>query len=146
MSNAARRTPVVLVADDDFLYRQAVAEILLFEGFEVLEAGSFQGALALLQGTTPDVIVSDTIRSPENGVSLLQAVVMDSRWVGIPVVAASANAQTVDQAAAFAAGASGFLSKPFSAMELLAEVHRQLARVGLINGGSGVSGSPLNAS
>jgi DNA-binding response OmpR family regulator len=37
-----------------------------------------------------------------------------------------------DKVAAFAAGASGFLPKPFSTVDLLAEVGRQLARIGLL--------------
>jgi CheY-like chemotaxis protein len=128
----ARRSPVVLIVDDDHAYRDAVAEILMFEGYETLKAWSVEGALAILDRQTPDIILSDTLTSKFNGASVLRAVRSDPRWGQIPVITASANAMVSDKVAAFAAGADGFLAKPFSTVELLAEVGRQLMRSGAL--------------
>ncbi len=128
----ARRCPLVLIVDDDHAYRDAVAEILMFEGYETLKALSVEGALAILQTRTPDVIVSDTLTSKVNGATVLRAVRAQDRWARIPVITASANAMVSDKVAAFAAGADGFLAKPFSTVELLAEVGRQLIRSGIL--------------
>jgi CheY-like chemotaxis protein len=134
MAEAIRaiREPVVLIVDDDHAYRDAVAEILMFEGYETLKAWTVEGALAVLDLRTPDVILSDTLTSKFNGASVLQALKADPRWSHIPVITASANAMVSDKVAAFAAGASGFLAKPFSTVELLAEVGRHLVRSGVL--------------
>lgn len=126
------RRPLVLIVDDDHAYRDAVAEILNFEGYDTLRAPSVAAALAILGSTTPDLIISDTLTSKPDGVSMLQAVKSHPAWEVIPLITASANAMLSDKVAAFAAGASGFLPKPFSTMELLAEVGRQLARTGVL--------------
>ena len=128
----ARRSPVVLIVDDDDTYRHAVSEILKYEGYETHDSGSIEGALALLRKKIPDVIVSDTLRSEIDGATMLQAIQADDRFRDIPVITASANAMVSDKAAAFASGASGFLAKPFSAVDLLAEVGLQLVRTGLL--------------
>jgi CheY-like chemotaxis protein len=104
----------------------------MFEGYETLKAWSVEGALAILDRQTPDIILSDTLTSKFNGASVLRAVRSDPRWGQIPVITASANAMVSDKVAAFAAGADGFLAKPFSTVELLAEVGRQLMRSGVL--------------
>ena len=126
------RRPLVLIVDDDHAYRDAVAEILNFEGYDTRRAPSVASAVSILRSTTPDLIISDTLTSKPDGVSMLQAVKSDPAWEVIPLITASANAMLSDKVAAFAAGASGFLPKPFSTVELLAEVGRQLARTGVL--------------
>ena len=132
MAMRMTKRPLVLIVDDDHAYRDAVAEILNFEGYDTRRAPSVAAALAILASTTPDIIISDTLTSKPDGVSMLQAVKSNPAWELIPLITASANAMLSDKVAAFAAGASGFLPKPFSTVELLAEVGRQLARTGIL--------------
>jgi CheY-like chemotaxis protein len=126
------RRPLVLIVDDDHAYRDAVAEILNFEGYDTRKAATVEGALAILRSVTPDVILSDTLTSKPGGMTMLQAVRGEATWQAIPLITATANAMLSDKVAAFAAGASGFLSKPFSTVELLAELGRQLTRLGVM--------------
>jgi DNA-binding response OmpR family regulator len=126
------RRPLVLIVDDDHAYRDAVAEILNFEGYDTRKASSVPAALAILRSMTPDLIISDTLTSKPDGVSMLQAVRSHAAWEVIPLITASANAMLSDKVAAFAAGASGFLPKPFSTVDLLAEVGQQLTRTGVL--------------
>ncbi len=120
---------VILIVDDDDAYRDAMAEILTSAGFRTLEAGGVEAAVSILGRTTPDVILSDTMMPDADGGILLQIVRANGRLRDIPLVTVSARAMPSDKADAIAAGASGFLAKPFSAMELLAEIGRQLVRV-----------------
>ncbi len=119
----------ILIVDDDGAYCEAMADILACAGFRTLKAGSVAEAVSILAQTTPAVILSDTMMPIADGGILLRIVRADIRWREIPVVTVSARAMPADQAEAIAAGASGFLAKPFSAIELLAEIGRQLVRI-----------------
>jgi len=119
---------IVLIVDDDRAYCDAMGEILAGAGFGTLKADSVAGALSILAQTTPDIILSDTMMPVADGGMLLRILRADGRWRDIPLVTVSARAMASDKVEAIAAGASGFLAKPFSAMELLAEIGRHLAR------------------
>jgi CheY-like chemotaxis protein len=119
----------ILIVDDDSAYCDAIAEILGSAGFRTLKANSVEGAVSILAETTPDMILSDTMMPVADGGILLRIVRTDPRLRHLPVVTVSAKAMVSDKAEAIAAGASGFLAKPFSAAELLAEIGRQLARI-----------------
>ena len=120
---------IILIVDDDVAYCDAMAEILDSAGFATLEANSVEGAVSILAETIPDIILSDTMMPVADGGILMRIVRTDPRLRHLPIVTVSAKAMVSDKAEAFAAGASGFLAKPFSAAELLAEIGRQLARM-----------------
>ena len=120
--------PLILIVDDEIAYCDAIAEILGSAGYATLKAHSVEAALTILAGTTPDMILSDTMMPVVDGSELMRKARRDNRLRTIPIVTVSAKAMASDKAEAFAAGATGFISKPFSAAELLAEVMRQLAR------------------
>jgi CheY-like chemotaxis protein len=119
---------IILIVDDDYAYCDAMAEILASAGFRTLKANSVEAAMAILAEIAPDIILSDSMMPVADGGILLRIVGSEPRLRDIPVVTVSARAMASDKAEAFAAGASGFLAKPFSAAELLAEIGRQLAR------------------
>src|SRR4030067_577103 len=119
----------ILIVDDERAYCDAMAEILASAGFRTLEANSGEAAVSILAETTPDIILSDTMMPVADGGILLRIVRSEPRLRHLPIVTVSAKAMVSDKAEATAAGASGFLAKPFSAAELLAEIGRQLARI-----------------
>jgi CheY-like chemotaxis protein len=118
----------ILIVDDDSAYCDAIADILAYAGYRTLRANSVDAAAAILAEVTPDIILSDTMMPGADGGILLQVVRSDRRLRKIPVVTVSARAMPSHQAEALAAGASGFLAKPFTAEQLLAEIGRQLDR------------------
>jgi len=119
----------ILIVDDDSAYCDAMAEILAFAGFRTLKANGVEAAVSILAEITPEIILSDTMMPVADGGILLRIVRSEPRLRDLPVVTVSARAMVSDKAEAIAAGASGFLAKPFSAAELLAEIGRQLARM-----------------
>ena len=118
----------ILIVDDDSAYCDAIADILAYAGYRTLRANSVDAAAAMLAEVTPDIILSDTMMPGADGGILLQVVRSDRRLRKIQVVTVSARAMPSHQAEALAAGASGFLAKPFTAEQLLAEIGRQLDR------------------
>jgi CheY-like chemotaxis protein len=118
----------ILIVDDDIAYCDAMAEILASAGFRTLKANSVATAVSILAGATPDMILSDSMMPVADGGILLRIIRSDPGLRHLPVVTVSARAMASDKAEAIVAGANGFLAKPFTAAELLAEIGRQLAR------------------
>ncbi len=119
----------ILIVDDDIAYCDAIADILAYSGFRTFKASSVDEAVTILAEITPDLILSDTMMPGTEGGVLLRFVRGNIRLRAIPVVTVSARALPDNRSEAFANGADGFLAKPFTAAELLAEVGRQLDRV-----------------
>ena len=118
----------ILIVDDDVAYCDAIADILAYAGFRTLKANSVDAAAAILAEITPDIILSDTMMPGTDGGVLLRIVRGALRLRAVPFVTVSARSMPSHRAEALAAGADGFLAKPFTAAELLAEIGRQLDR------------------
>ena len=125
----------VLIVDDEAALRQAYAEILQGEGYEVETAGNSTQAidvLDLLKRSELDVVLSDIQMPGMNGVQLLRAV--RERDLDLPVILMTGN-PTVDTAAhAVEYGALRYLMKPIKLDLLVATVGdavrlRRLARM-----------------
>ena len=110
------RKPRVLVADDEHAITALVAEMLGWAGFDVVRAHGGAEALVLARTERPDVILLDVMMPDLDGRDACRAVKMDAELRGTPVVLfSSADEQDVHWRAA---GADGFLQKPFSIREL----------------------------
>jgi CheY-like chemotaxis protein len=103
----------VLLVDDDPDARHWVRRVLTDLGADVEEAGDVAQALALLDRSIPDIMISDLAMPRQDGfdlVKLLRGRGIDS--TKLPAVALSAFATEVDRANAIGAGYQIFLSKP----------------------------------
>ena len=88
----------VLVVEDDGDLREALAECLRFEGYDVVEAVDGADALARLRrGARPALIILDLVMPRMDGRQLLAAMRVDADLAGIPVVLATGNATTGPQ-------------------------------------------------
>jgi len=82
----------VLVVEDDHLIREAIAEALDEEGFEVVEAANGREALALLPRLgRPCVIILDVIMPVMSGTECYAAMQADPRLADIPVVVSTSD-------------------------------------------------------
>ena len=108
----------VLVVDDDSDIREAVAEVLAGEGYEVLGAGDGEEALTKCRAFHPSLVLLDLMMPGMNGWEFRAAQKRDPELADIPVVVLSALEQKV------AIDAEGFVRKPFELDELLALVRR----------------------
>ena len=118
--DASRR---VLVVDDDSATRRVVRTVLEADGFEVAEAPDGETALAHLgaaAGTSPRIVVLDIMMPGIDGIEVCRRI--DHSRVKVVMLSARDDADTRDQAAK--AGADAYLTKPFSAIELLDAVEK----------------------
>jgi len=113
-----RRSPPVLVVDDDPDILEAVCDILEGEGYRVARARNGREALVRVDEERPLLILLDLMMPVMDGPAFAQALHRREDHE-IPIVVISADG---DPQKAAALGARGFLAKPFDIDALLAEV------------------------
>ncbi|MGJ5178294.1 ATP-binding protein [Bradyrhizobium oligotrophicum] len=120
----------VVLADDNPDMRDYIRR-LLGDNYEVDAVADGSAALEAIRRRRPDLVLTDVMMPRLDGFGLLQALRSDRQLRDIPVVVLSARAGEEAKVEGLDAGASDYLSKPFSARELLARVRANidLARV-----------------
>jgi signal transduction histidine kinase len=117
--------PRILVADDNSDMRKYLSR-LLSEQYEVETVADGQSALHAAHKNVPDLIVSDVMMPILDGYGLLKALRGDEQTRTIPVILLSARAGEESRVEGVRAGADDYLTKPFSARELLARISGRL--------------------
>ncbi|HEX3135655.1 MAG TPA: ATP-binding protein, partial [Planctomycetota bacterium] len=119
----------VLVADDNADMRFYVQR-LLSDRWQVQVVADGAAALASALSDPPDLILSDVMMPELDGIRLVRALRADERTRYVPVILLFARAGEEAGIEGLEAGADDYLTKPFSAQELLARVtaHLQLKR------------------
>ncbi len=108
--------PKVLIVDDEANLRKVLAATLKREGYEVATAGDGDAAIAELEESGADVIVTDLVMPRRDGLSLLRHVL--ATHPEIPVIVITAHG-TIDSAVeALKLGAFDYITKPFDQEEL----------------------------
>jgi signal transduction histidine kinase len=128
--DAATGKELVLLADDNNDMRDYVRR-LLAERYQVEAVSDGKAALEAAWRRRPDLILSDVMMPGLDGFGLLQALRNDPKLSDVPVILLSARAGEEAKVEGLEAGANDYLSKPFSARELLARVRTnlELARI-----------------
>jgi signal transduction histidine kinase/FixJ family two-component response regulator len=115
----------VLVADDNADMRNYVRQ-LLTPRYEVETVGNGIEALEAIRRTRPDLLVSDVMMPARDGFGLLREIRTDPELGSLPVILLSARAGDEAKVEGLNAGADDYLTKPFSAQELLARVNTNI--------------------
>jgi DNA-binding response OmpR family regulator len=118
--------PKVLVCDNEEALRVLVRGTLELGNYEILEARDGDQSLELARKFEPDLIVLDMMMPGRSGLEVLADLRAEQRFVETPVIMLTARAQAADRAAALEAGATRFLPKPFSPLELASTVEELL--------------------
>ncbi len=116
---AQKRSELFLVVEDDAKIRKFICYALGQEGFSTLTADTAQGALSLLVSQPVDLMLLDLGLPDFDGMDVIKRV---REWSEMPIIVVSARDQDREKAAALDAGADDYLSKPFSATELMARI------------------------
>jgi CheY-like chemotaxis protein len=121
----------ILVVDDDPDVRDAVANVLCDEGYQVTSAGNGREALEHLHGPTrPSLILLDMVMPDMDGWRFRMELKKEPALADIPVVILSAHGNVRD--AALALGASDYLRKPLR-IESLLEIAERYCRPVFLN-------------
>jgi len=112
----------VVVVDNEPDTRDLLQFVLEHHGADVTAAGSAAEALAALDRSMPDVLLSDITMPGESGYDLMRKVTARPGGCGLPAAALSACSREQDHQRALAAGFRLLLAKPISPDALVAAV------------------------
>lgn len=119
-------TRTVLVIEDEATIAQAVAARLRSEGFAVEVTGDGPAGVEACARLHPDLVVLDLMLPGLDGLEVCRRIQRDRP---VPVLMLTARDSETDLVVGLAVGADDYLTKPFSARELVARVHALLRRV-----------------
>ena len=117
----------VLVVDDEPQFLRALTTNLRGAGYEVDTATTAAEALTAAGLRPPDAIVLDLLLPDGTGTEICRAL---RTWSEAPIILVSAVGDEAEKIAALDAGADDYVTKPFSAPELLARLRAVLRRAG----------------
>ncbi|MEE8391827.1 MAG: response regulator transcription factor [Anaerolineae bacterium] len=118
----------ILVVDDERRYVWATKTYLEAKGYEVLTAQDGETAIGLAVNEEPDLIILDIRMPGMDGYAVCQHI---REFSTVPIIMLTAMAEDVDKVKGLEIGADDYVTKPFSAAELLARVQAVLRRVEL---------------
>jgi DNA-binding response OmpR family regulator len=116
--------PRVLLIDDDEDVRHMTRVSLGFEGFDVAEASNGTEGIAAARADRPDAIVLDVMMPGLDGIDVLRALRADVDLAEVPVVILTAKAGSEQDG--WNAGATAYLTKPFTGTALAGTLRRML--------------------
>jgi two-component system alkaline phosphatase synthesis response regulator PhoP len=115
----------ILVVDDEQSIREVVAAYLTREGFAVATAADGPAALMAAQHLRPNLVILDLMLPDLDGIEVCRRLRAES---DVPVIMLTARADEIDKLVGLAIGADDYVTKPFSARELVARVKVVLRR------------------
>ncbi|HEV8583787.1 MAG TPA: response regulator [Methylomirabilota bacterium] len=119
---------LILVVEDNDKNRKLVRDVLVHQGYRLLEAESGEDGVRLAREHHPALVLMDIHLPGITGIEALQQLRADPTTRAIPIIAVTASAMTTDRATILAAGFDGYQSKPISVRPFLAAVREALDR------------------
>lgn len=119
----------VLVVEDDPLIRANVLELLSEEGFEGISARDGADGIALAKARVPDLVICDIALPKLDGYAVLRAIRDDPAIASTPFIFLTAKAERADVRTGMNLGADDYLTKPFTARDLLDAVRIRMRRI-----------------
>jgi two-component system KDP operon response regulator KdpE len=119
------RPTLVLVVDDEEQIRRVLRSILRTRRYQVVEAASGEQGLIAAIEQPPDAVILDLMLPDMSGVEVCREL---RAWYSGPILILSVRSEEADKIRALDEGADDYLTKPFSAGELLARLRALLRR------------------
>jgi two-component system response regulator FlrC len=130
----------VLIVEDDAALREALEDTLYLAGYQVIQAGDGEAALAVLEKDRVGIVVTDVQMQPMDGERLLAEI--KRRHPVTPVLLMTAYGEIDRAVAAMRGGACNYLTKPFEPDELVSEVARWMLPAGAGSQGDVIAEDP----
>ncbi len=119
-----RSVPNILIVDDDAFVRAYLRDALAETGYGLLEAENGEEAVELAASDRPEVVLLDLLMPKQSGLDALSKIHRVSPDSRIIVISSLDSESLVEQA--MAAGAQGFVGKPFHPIEVVGAVRKVL--------------------
>ncbi|WP_304163840.1 response regulator [Phenylobacterium aquaticum] len=117
----------ILTVDDSVSIRQAIKIALTGEGYEVAEAGDGAQGIAKADAGRFDLIITDLNMPVMDGLTMIRQLRTKPAHQGVPILFLTTESDAEIKAQAKAAGATGWLTKPFDPEQLVRIVKKVLA-------------------
>lgn len=120
------------VVEDDSEMREMLGSYLEKQGMAVTTMATAEELLRRIHRLRPDLVVLDVTLPGESGLDACQR--LRAEGDRVPIILLTARTEEVDRVLGLEMGADDYLSKPFSARELLARIRAVLRRAGTLPG------------
>jgi two-component system, chemotaxis family, chemotaxis protein CheY len=117
---------IIMTADDSASVRQMVSFTLKQGGYEVVEAVDGKDALQKLSGCRVDMLITDLNMPNLDGIGLIKGARAIPACKFIPIIMLTTESQDSRKQEGKAAGATGWIVKPFKPEQLMAVVKKVL--------------------
>jgi two-component system chemotaxis response regulator CheY len=114
----------VLTVDDSRTMREMVAFTLKGAGYEVVEANDGQHALNVLGTSKVDLVIADLNMPVMDGLTLIRKLRATAQYRTTPILMLTTEADDKKKAEGRAAGATGWIVKPFDPGKLISVVQK----------------------
>lgn len=112
----------VLVVDDSPIELANIKDIVADTGCLVLTANNGLEAIRTAKAEKPDLIFLDIVMPDQDGFSTCRELTKDSETKDIPVIFVTSKDQKADRIWAQMQGAKGYVTKPYSASEIVDQI------------------------
>ena len=126
MDSQGRKTPRVLIVDDEAKNLQILGRLLKDSGFDVALAMGAEAALESVRIRTPDLFLLDVMMPGVDGFTLARQLRSLSGVGEVPILFISALSDEESKVQAFEAGGVDYITKPFLSREVVARVSSHL--------------------
>ncbi len=116
----------ILIVDDEPDIVELIAYNLKAEGYDILVAANGADALDLARSAQPSLILLDMMLPEVDGMTVCEVLHRNPKTADIPVIIVTAWKSEMSRIASLAAGACGYITKPFSPRDLVGRVKNTL--------------------
>ena len=106
----AKKTPVVLVVDDDVRILRMIKRVLELEGYQASVASNGEAALEAFERDMPDLILLDIMMPDIDGYTVCKRI---REFSQVPIIMVTAKGDDKEKVAGLNAGADDYITKPF---------------------------------
>jgi two-component system phosphate regulon response regulator PhoB len=125
------KQPRILIVEDEAPVRQMIAFNLHRAGFQVDEADDCASARRHIADNRPDLVLVDWMLPDSSGLELTRSLKRDKSYKDLSIIMLTARAEEQNKVLGLEGGADDYVTKPFSARELIARVNAVLRRSGI---------------
>jgi twitching motility two-component system response regulator PilH len=118
----------ILVAEDSNTELQIIKEILKETNHDVITAGDGDEAEAKARAEAVDMIILDVIMPKKNGFQVCRDLRLDQKLKDTPIIMVTSKDQDADRAWGLKQGATEYIVKPFTPLDLLIAVKKHLKK------------------
>ena len=118
----SRKPPTILIIEDDPVSRNLLKNIFRNEGYEVRETADGIKGLEMALIDPPDLICLDIILPGLSGYEVCRSIKQDQTGANVPILMITSLSKREDIVKGLKSGATDYITKPFSPVEVLARV------------------------